>query len=184
MTISRGSRARGDDTGTGLGTADERSTGNGYDELDRLAAVAPSSSLVGIADPSVARLMCVIEREIIPRLFLTHRSDGPGIRRASATGIADDESTAFAEFVLLSDATQIRRKLESLFDRGLNLERIYLDLVAPAARHLRELGNQDIYEVDAVSRGLARLRQVLGEIGQRAGDPAVSIATSGTRRAQ
>ena len=184
MTISRGPRARGGDTGTGLGTADERSKGNGYDDLDRLAAAAPSASLSGAADPSVARLMRVIEREIIPRLFMTHRSAGPAIRRTSATTIADDESAAFAEFVLLSDVTQIRGKLDSLFDRGLSLDRIYLDLVAPAARYLRELGNHDVYEVDTVSRGLARLRQVLGEIGQRSGDATDAVDTPGTRRTQ
>ncbi len=142
----------------------------GRNESASIAADGASSRCVRALEPPMIGLMRVIEREIIPRLFLAHLPDGSGFPRGSAVPVTDNEIAAFAEFVLLSDASQIRERLESLSNQGVSLHRIYLDLVAPAARHLREFGDQDIHDVDAVSRGLARLRQVLGEIGRRCSD--------------
>jgi hypothetical protein len=177
MTISRGPRARGGDNEARLATADRGAAGRHYDDCDQAGATAPSPNEAG--DVTVVRLMRVIERDIIPRLFLTHLAATPSSRRGPAAILADNESAAFAEFILVSDTTQIRTRLELLCTRGVSLERIYLDLVAPAARQLREFGNRDSYDVDAVSRGLARLRQVLGDLGRR---PVDMVEATGAAR--
>lgn len=156
MTISRNQRTRTGEIADGLCAVEEGG--------DRARG------------DSDARLVRVIEREIIPRLFLAHRAAGAGGDPGPDARLGDEGSTAFAEFVLLNDTAQIKTRLESLFDRGASRERVYLDLVAPAARHLRALGGQDRYDTDAVSRGLARLRLVLGEFG---GDPIDNPETIG-----
>ena len=156
MTSSRARRARDNKAGVGSG-----SIGKSEDDT------CSNERLSIAADSAIIDLIRVIEREIIPRLFLTHLPEGPDFRGGSTITLTHDEIAAFAEFVLKNDAAQIRSRIDSLCDLGVSLQRIYLDLVAPAARYLREFGDQDDMDVDAVSRGLARLRQVLGEIGRR-----------------
>jgi MerR family transcriptional regulator, light-induced transcriptional regulator len=151
MTISRVRRFHGNGSGAGTG-----SVGNCGSDRN--------------TDNRAAGLIRVIERDIIPRLFLTHRADAGGYCGGPAQTVAPDEIADFAQFVLSHDAAQIMARIHSFSTLGVSLQRIYLDLIAPAARHLREFGDLHGYDADAVSRGLARLRQVLGEIGRSQAD--------------
>ena len=97
-----------------------------------------------------AVLARAIEHEIIPRLML-----------------ARDENIAHA-------------CVEAMRARGVPVESIYLDLLAPVARHLGELWEQDLCDFTEVTLGLGRLQQVLRELSPAFGQ-SVDHPTNGRR---
>jgi methanogenic corrinoid protein MtbC1 len=119
-------------------------------------------------DLSGSLLTKVIEGEIIPRLFLAHRE----LHR----GVAQDNdpaeiltSEAFARLVLDSESEEIVAHVQALLDRGITLERVFLDLLAPVARKLGEFWEEDACTFTDVTLGLSRLHRVLHEISHRNG---------------
>jgi methanogenic corrinoid protein MtbC1 len=116
-----------------------------------------------------AVLTKVIEGEIIPRLFLAHslveQERRAGIQVEDLSGLASCE--AFARLVLVSEPAEIVDRIERFLDRGIKLERIFLDMLAPVARKLGEFWEEDRCTFADVTLGLARLHQVLHEIGRR-----------------
>ena len=138
--------------------------------IDWSAGLAGLSRYQGRAqqNPAGGLLTRVIEGEIIPRLLLAHRN----LQRPAANierPKADIDSAAFARLVLASEPAEIVDHVERLMDRGVKLERIFLDLLAPVARKLGEFWEEDICTFTEVTLGLSRLHQVLHEIGRRAG---------------
>lgn len=107
---------------------------------------------------ALARL---IEGEILPRLMLVHAEPPPprAARRPSP-----DEVARFAG-LLLADGAEMggsdpRSAVEALLARGLPLESLLGDLLAPAARHLGALWEEDACDFVAVTTGLGRLHAV------------------------
>ncbi len=110
----------------------------------------------------------VIEGEIIPRLLLAHREARANSTGAPLESLADIGTTeAFAELVLISETTDIVAKVEALRARGISLERIFLDLLAPVARILGSFWDEDRCTFSDVTIGLSRLHQVLHEISRQ-----------------
>ncbi|MGZ5927741.1 MAG: cobalamin B12-binding domain-containing protein [Rhizomicrobium sp.] len=108
----------------------------------------------------------VIEGEIIPRLFLAHRElQG---RSAPQEGPPDViTSDLFAQLVLESEVDEIVEHVQTLMDRGISLDRVFLDLLAPVARKLGVLWEEDQCTFTDVTLGLSRLHRVLHEISRR-----------------
>jgi MerR family transcriptional regulator, light-induced transcriptional regulator len=105
---------------------------------------------------ALARL---IEGEILPRLMLVHAEPPPP---RTARRPSPDEVARFAG-LLLADAggpsgDDPRPALEALLARGLPLESLLGDLLAPAARHLGALWEEDACDFLAVTEGLGRLQ--------------------------
>ena len=125
----------------------------------------------------------VIEGEIIPRLLLAHSQFAA--KRLVSTGNPElpdfISSASFARLVLESEPAEIVDHVGSLLDRGVRLEQIFLDLLAPVARKLGELWEEDRCSFADVTLGLSRLHQVLHEIGRRNADGTVRRTV--TRRA-
>ena len=113
MTISRGRRVREHNAGAGTVMVGESKVETGRNESASIAADGASSRCVRALEPPMIGLMRVIEREIIPRLFLAHLPDGSGFPRGSAVPVTDNEIAAFAEFVLLSDQGKAGFPLQS-----------------------------------------------------------------------
>ncbi len=112
----------------------------------------------------------MIEREIIPRLLLAHtgQSNAPRpVDDASVMALFDGD--AFTDLVLRSRFAEIMDQVQAILDRGISLQRVYLDLLAPVARRLGEYWEQDRCSFTDVTLGLARLQQVLREVGRRTG---------------
>ncbi len=122
-------------------------------------------------DVSGSLLTKVIEGEIIPRLFLAHRNQQPTAKAAEKLEKPADigNSDDFARLVLASEPSEIVDRVEALMARGIKLERIFLDLLAPVARKLGEFWEEDRCTFTDVTLGLARLHQVLHEISRRNG---------------
>jgi methanogenic corrinoid protein MtbC1 len=143
----------------------------------RRAAGTPAT---GHGNGAAAGLVGTIEGEIIPRLMLVHRVslDSPP---ASATGLlrpGGDDVDTLAGLVLARDAAAAQAFVETLLVRGVPLEAVYLDLIAPAARRLGALWDDDEVDFLQVTLGLCRLQQIVQAVGPGGGDRQASAATS------
>jgi methylmalonyl-CoA mutase cobalamin-binding subunit len=110
----------------------------------------------------LAQLMKTIEGEIIPRLVLAHRGQAP--RAGGGQGaslLTADHLMRFTELLLDDDLDAPFQFIEDLQEDGVALDRIYLDLFAPAARRLGEMWSADLCDFTAVTLGLWRLQRLL-----------------------
>ena len=120
---------------------------------------------------SVARL---IEGEIIPRLMAVHGA-GPAGSDASARQPAMDggaaitacDIAAFAPLALEADAYALIDHVERLLARGVSIDGILVDLLAPAARELGIWWEEDRCDFIDVTMGLWRLQEVVRELSGR-----------------
>lgn len=166
--------AEGQASADSCGSHDGSVSGEGADEAS-VAAPAQPSAAPADADVRLAHLAQAIEHEIIPCLMMAHRAaascptvslDGPTL------GASDVEE--FARLVLESDDEAAQACVETLIARGVAIEAIYHDLLAPTARHLGELWNQDLCDFTEVTLGLGRLQRVLRETSAHLSAPAVT----------
>ena len=122
------------------------------------ARIANSSHpLVGLAD--------VIEREIAPRLGLRHGFPKPVVGSASyRCVVANDDVMALAQLLLSDDVDSARRFVEDSHASGASMESLYVDLLAPAAKHLDDLWADDRIDFAEVTIGLGYLQQLLRDL--------------------
>lgn len=111
----------------------------------------------------IAALTRAIEHEIIPRLMLAHRVprdclDVPG-EQAPALTEADVER--FTRLVLEGNDDTTLACVEDLRLRGVTVESLYVELLAPCARRLGTLWTADLCSFTDVTLGLGRLHQLL-----------------------
>ncbi len=114
----------------------------------------------------LAVLSRAIEHEIIPRLMLAHR--GPNaclvLPETPVRGVTQADVQDFAKLVLSPDENVAQACIDAMRSRGISVETIYLDLLAPVARYLGELWEQDLCDFTEVTLGLGRLHLVLREL--------------------
>jgi methanogenic corrinoid protein MtbC1 len=137
----------------------------------RLPAAAPWRG----GESGFAGLVRTIETEIIPRLMLAHRGAfEPAVAPAGmGTHAPDaDEVGELVRLVLAHEADVAAAYVETIRTQGASLEALYLDLLAPAARHLGELWVQDVCDFTAVTIGLSRLQRVARGLRPRFPDAA------------
>lgn len=109
-------------------------------------------------------LVKTIEAEIIPRLMAAHQADPLRYAGPCPESIQHDEVADFAEISLTRDADQCAGYVDSLRQRGVSLDAIYLDLIAPAARRLGELWTADLCSFTDVTVGLWRMQKVMYDL--------------------
>ena len=120
----------------------------------------------GLDPDRLARLMRTIEGEIVPRLVMTRRS------RAAEVGpeVVNDDSLddldvkEFVRLLLAHEPGVASAYVETVRNRGASLEAVCLELLAPAARELGLLWEEDECDFMQVTVGLCRLHQVLREL--------------------
>ena len=149
-----------------------------WDEAaDSLDGASPGNGAGG--PRRMAGLVSTLEGEIIPRLMLARRHGArtasdlhPG-RQPDAADVA-----AFTKLLLTSDASVARGFVETLRAQHVSLESVFLDLMAPAARELGRLWEEDLCDFTEVTLGLCRLHQLLRELSPVfAGDPTLAGQT-------
>lgn len=117
-------------------------------------------------DTRMSQLVRTIEHEIIPRLMLAHRAGSPAAEakggRGPVIGRADVEQ--FAKLMLAVDEGPSFDAIAAYRSAGTPIETLYLELLAPAARHLGELWDEDLCTFTDVTVGLGRLQRVLREL--------------------
>jgi len=117
-----------------------------------------------------AALDRTIEREIIPRLLMTHRTGSAVPRPTSVSTAGEVEQRAFRQFLeaIRAPSDQISSDLvRSLLDGGLPPDVIMMDLLAPAADTLGEMWYRDECGFVDVTVAVGRLQRILRELGQR-----------------
>jgi methanogenic corrinoid protein MtbC1 len=115
------------------------------------------------ADRRRDELAKTIEGEIIPRLMLAHRlapADGLEFGDVALDGgissIAD-----FARIAMSGDTATAARHIEGLARMGVRLDAIFLELLAPTARHLGRMWEEDLCDFTDVTVGLGCLQNLL-----------------------
>lgn len=141
-------------------------------QFSRLARQANSDPYQTISRRPPARsppnLGSLIEAEIIPRLLIAHpapalvaRLDGEPAR------IDPAEAAEFAPLPLILEADELLAQVEAFLDRGVSVESIFVDLLAPSARKLGKCWDEDSCDFVDVTMGLWRLQEVMREIAVR-----------------
>ena len=103
-----------------------------------------------------------LDRDVLPRLVLAHRArmalDQPAV-------IAAREIEQLAQCAMARDMADTLAFLERLRADGMALDAIYLDLLAPAARLLGTLWEDDLVDFGLVTIATDRLRQAMRSFG-------------------
>lgn len=112
-------------------------------------------------------LLRTIEADIIPRLLLAHQTIAPLNEQAPTT---DLPTVTTADVDRLTRLTQSRdfaavwKEVDGQRVRGVPLEAVFLDLLAPVARRLGRLWEDDLLDFTGVTIALMRLQQVMREL--------------------
>ena len=75
------------------------------------------------------------------------------------------EYEAFTQFCVKGDSLKANGIVDALMDSGLSQERIFLELITPAARQLGVLWDQDLCDFTQVTCGLAIMHQTIYRLG-------------------
>ena len=122
-------------------------------------------------DMRMSQLARTIEQEIIPRLMLAHRTstEQPPRPEVLPRAITAADVEHFAKLVLSHEEDVAFSTIQALRARDVSVEKIYLDLLAPTARYLGELWEDDLCSFTDVTVGLGRLQRVLRELSPALG---------------
>jgi len=110
-----------------------------------------------------ARLRRTIEADLIPRLAVSHRAGFLPPELGSAVGRILDEREVeeFVRVVRGMSEGALDEYIGALIDAGTTPEAIYVDLMAPAARRLGVLWEEDACSFMDVTLSLGRMQRVL-----------------------
>ncbi len=122
----------------------------------------------GTGKRTVGHLVRTIEQEVIPRLAQAHRSPAPSTEPLSAAPSAAEVQTFVARILDGADA-DVMGLIGQLRRRGMSVQAVYLELLAPAARALGALWDQDLCDFPGVTVALGRLQRLLRELGPEFG---------------
>ena len=138
---------------------------SGFNNSGRQPQAFRSAS--GQPDDCKDALQAVIEQQIIPRLLNVHQLFPEKLRdlREEAFAGEQPEFLAFTQHCLSGDALQANRIVDELMARGLAHDRIFLELITPAARHLGVMWEQDLCDFAQVTCGLAMMHQMIYRLG-------------------
>jgi methanogenic corrinoid protein MtbC1 len=109
-----------------------------------------------------AVLSRALEDEVIPRLLTANRLRELAALEENSGGITEEHIDALVQLVLQGEATAY---VEALRAKGLPAHLLFLDLLAPAARKLGQLWEEDSCDFADVTLGVMRLRHVMRVLG-------------------
>jgi len=135
-------------------------------EEDRLPPGSPR--LVASNMGQDMELSRIVELEIIPRLMLMHSAQ-PLQDRPPLPGLVltVEHVQTLARLSAEGDADSASSYVRALIDAGASQEQVFLDLLAPCARWLGQMWDEDRYDFSQVTIALWRLQRVLHEQGRR-----------------
>lgn len=119
----------------------------------------------------------IIEADFIPRFLMRQ----PLVKPAGVdVPVSREEAERFAELPLSLEAGDLLCEAEAFLRRGTSVESVFLDLLAPSARHMGRMWEEDECDFVEVTMGLWRLQEVMREIAARS--PPILKAVAGPRR--
>ena len=137
------------------------------DRSDDAAAASPPGSSCELAESEArrARLVRTIEGEIVPRLVLARMAGATtAAAKAPVRGPDVADVREFVRLLLNHDVGVAAAYVEMVRQRGASLEGVCLYLLAPAARELGLLWEEDECDFMQVTVGLCRLHHLLREL--------------------
>lgn len=126
-----------------------------------IATPTPVGATLDAARERVARLARAIEAEVIPRLVEHHRDHLPQAPESAPTA---DDVRALVQALCDDDEVRIADLIAAVRGRSVPVAAIYADLLAPAARWLGELWEEDRADFATVTVGLGRLQRLLRQL--------------------
>lgn len=126
---------------------------------------SPEGPLGGISS-HLAVLASAIQQRIIPRLIQAHASPDAVPEMSALTGrpVGAPEVREMVRLVMLPDDRPARANVDAMRQRGVPVEALMLDLLAPVARQLGDMWLQDQCTFTDVTVGVGRLQQLLREL--------------------
>lgn len=108
-------------------------------------------------------LMQTIETNVIPRLLMTHSSTHEANRSAIMNIRLDNQGRVeeLTQLVLQDDATRAADFVQDLYEQGVPLDEIYLRLLAPVARRLGVMWEEDSASFTQVTTAMWRIKQLI-----------------------
>lgn len=111
----------------------------------------------------------LIEAEIIPRLMLVNRGAAEMMKADGSQTIRSlrfeaDQVDDFARRTITADPDDLVAEIDALMDAGASHEDILLKLMAPAARRLGKLWDEDGCDFADVTIGLMKMHRVLERV--------------------
>lgn len=138
----------------------------------RLRSAAPVARQAAAGTSASQRsLRDHVEHELVPRLLVAHRVGPvpPSLAMAAARELDAFDIQRFTELVLRGDEEHVARFVSELTLRGVPVETVYLDLLAPTARALGDLWADDACDFMDVTLALGRMQRALRELGSMTG---------------
>lgn len=118
-----------------------------------------------------------LERELIPRLMMALKSVPPAAvdsttAEAAANAVveplpSEQEVGEFIRLLIAHETSVAHAYIEALRSRGVGLKAIYLHLMAPAARRLGQMWEEDLCDFTQVTIGVCRMHQLVHEFSPR-----------------
>jgi methanogenic corrinoid protein MtbC1 len=160
------------------GTGEE----HGCEYEGEIGSFKPIPTAMSEAELRMARLIRAIEGEIVPRLVLSRRVNKMAVVVPARETRAPDSAdvSELVRLLLHHEVAVASAYVETVRQRGASLEMVCLDLLAPAARELGTMWEQDECDFMQVTVGLCRLHQLLRELSPEFG--ALDVERSGDRR--
>jgi MerR family transcriptional regulator, light-induced transcriptional regulator len=137
-------------------------------DLNRLSGTRRSVSSGDAQDYECrATLLEVIQEQIIPRLLNSQPFGDARNEGAAYQGPLDLDADvlSFANHCIERKEQEANALVDRLIAQGLKSDRIFLELITPAARHLGVLWEQDRCDFTQVTCGLAQMHRITYRIG-------------------
>jgi methanogenic corrinoid protein MtbC1 len=115
-----------------------------------------------------ARLAEVISGEIVPRLLRIHQQSHP-----VPASVTQAEIVEFAGLAMAADNRSAAAYFDQMRAKGHSLDTLFVHFLAPTARYLGELWEQDLCDFVDVTIGVSRLQELLTIFGSGDDDPLV-----------
>jgi len=145
----------------------------------RQVITSPGSSLLAMdhltpqrtGEPTLERLERLertIQNELVPRLMTSHRAGpvSPAMAAAAARFLSEADVTAFVSAVRSQDDARGAQFIRSVLAEGATVEAVYLDLLAPSARRLGDMWDNDECDFVEVTVALGRMQRLLRDLSQ------------------
>jgi methanogenic corrinoid protein MtbC1 len=133
---------------------------------------APASGGDKSTDVKIMELLAqMVEGDIIPRLMLAHKTHrDQNISQTTSKQIGTNAVADLALILLTHEVDDVESILQAYLNSGLRLDEVYVDLMAPAARHMGEMWEDDRASFSDVTIGLGRLQTLLHRLGDSYGN--------------
>jgi MerR family transcriptional regulator, light-induced transcriptional regulator len=134
--------------------------GSHPDVMDHLTSRSRSERL--------ERLERTIQNELVPRLMTSHRVGpmSPAMAAAAGRVLSGNDVTAFVAAVRSQDDNLGAQFVRSVLSEGATVEAVYLDLLAPSARRLGDMWDNDECDFVEVTVALGRMQRLLRDLSQ------------------